>query len=467
MSAVLDVLFLCFFLLLNGSYAALVALAFADAIQRKARRMPEFDPEVLGDHGTPPVTLLAPAYNEEVTVVTAVRSFLQLEYPTLRVLVINDGSTDRTLERLQEAFELEPVTLLSREDLETQAVKACYQSRSRPNLWVIDKVNGGKADALNVGLNHCRSPLVCSLDADTIVERRALLRMVEPFLYGSERVAAVGGTVRVANGCSVRDGQIVDVDLPRSWLARFQIVEYLRAFGSGRLGFNRLGGNLIISGAFGMFRRDALMSVQGYRAGSVGEDLDLVMRLHRASEPGTPPWRIVHVSDPVSFTEVPETLAILGAQRDRWQRGLAEVLSGNLDMLFNPRFGRLGMLVVPFFFVVELLGAVVELAGYAWFLLTVGLGTMQPSLALLYFVVAFLLGFLVSMQCLILDDLQTGFFRGARQRGVLALAALLENFGFRQLVLLYRIRGLIQYGLGDRSWGQMSRKGFAATEVGT
>jgi len=460
MSELLDRGFVIFFLVLNGTYAVLVALAFVDAVQRRARRMPEFDLEVLGDQGTPPVTLLAPAFNEELTIVSAVRSFLQLEYPALRVIVINDGSRDRTMERLVKAFALEPFELLRRGELLSRPVRACYQSRNHPNLWVIDKLNGGKADALNAGFDYARTPLVCSLDADTIVERRALLRMVEPFLYGDGEVAAVGGTVRVVNGCRVRDGLVVGVELPGSWLARFQIVEYLRAFGSGRMGFNRLGGNLIISGAFGMFRRDAVVGIGGYRTDTVGEDIDLVVRLHRARERGGPRWEVVHIPDPVSFTEVPETLAVLGGQRDRWQRGLADVLSSNLDLLFNRSFGSLGLLVVPIYFFIELLGAVVELAGYGWFLFALQTGSIEPALALLYFVVAFLLGFLISMQCMILDDLQTGFFRGVRQRAVLTVVAMLENFGFRQLLLLYRVRGMLRFLRGDKSWGRMIRRGF-------
>ncbi len=465
MSWVLDQAFIAYFLLANGLYAMLVALSFADLIRRRGERMPELHGTVLGDHGTPPVTVIAPAYNEEKTIVASVRSFLQLEYPELQVIVVNDGSRDDTLQRLRDSFELEPTVLGDRHELPTSTVLARYRSRSHPGLVVIDKINGGKADALNVGLNHCTTPLFCGVDADTIVERQALLRMVEPFLYDERRVAAVGGTVRVVNGCSVADGQLGPVQLPSSWLARFQIVEYLRAFGLGRMGFNRLGGTLIISGAFGMFRRDAVVATGGYRVDTVGEDMDLVVRLHRAGLEQGRCWALTHIPDPVCFTEVPETLAVLGAQRDRWQRGLADVLAHNTDMLLNPRFGRLGMFVVPAFVVVELLGAPIELAGYLWFVIHVGLGTMAPAVAALYFVVAFLLGFAISMQCLIMDDLHAGHFRGWRQRAVLALVALLEGFGYRQLVLAYRVRGMLGYLTGDRSWGTMTRQGFDAASA--
>lgn len=456
----IDILFVLFFAMINGSYAILVALSILDILQRRATRMPEFDSIVLSEESTPPISILAPAYNEEAGIEDSVRSFLQLVYPSLQVIVIDDGSTDGTLARLTEKFQLRPIRMVVRQDVPTQPVKAIFQSTRDRRLWVIAKENGGKADALNVGINFCRTPLLCCLDADTIIDRRALLRMVELFLYDEQQVVAVGGTVRVANGCTVKDGLVDATDLPRSWLARFQIVEYLRAFLFGRMGFNRLGGNLIISGAFGLFLREAIVDAGGYRQDTVGEDIDLVVRLHRTNLETGQPYKIVHIPDPVCFTEVPESIAVLSRQRDRWQRGLVDTLIAHRSMLFNYRYGRIGLIVFPFFVLFELLGPLIELGGYGWFLYCIFFGDIDASLVILYFLSAFFLGFLLSVQSLILDDLHTSFFRSTRQRMLLIAVAFLENFGYRQMTLFFRLKGIYRFLLGARSWGKMSKKGF-------
>ena len=457
----LNLFFIAFFAALNGTYCVLMALALYDIIQRRATRLPEMDPMVLAETWSPPISILAPAYNEAATIVDSVRSFLQIEYPQLQVIVINDGSKDDTLERLQRNFDLKPIPLVVRNQIDAKAVRTIYQSGKDSRLLVVDKENGGKADALNVGLNVSRTPLVCCLDSDTVVDRRALLRMVEPFLYDERQVAAVGGTVRVANGCRVKDGLVQEVGLPRSWLARFQAVEYIRGFVFGRVGFNRIGGNLIISGAFGLFSRDALVEAGGYRHDTVGEDMEIIVRLHHGLRLAKRPYRIVHLPDPRSYTEVPESLRGLSRQRDRWQRGLADALMHHRVMFLNPRYGAVGMVVFPIFVFFELLGPVFELAGYGWFVVALVQGYTDPAVNVLFFLVAFFLGFLLSLQALVMDELEGGFYQTVRQRAVLVLFALVENFGYRQLTLFFRLRGMWKYFTGDKSWGSMVRKGFA------
>jgi cellulose synthase/poly-beta-1,6-N-acetylglucosamine synthase-like glycosyltransferase len=455
-----DVFILCYFIGLNGFYGTLIFFSILEIARRKAAQLPELDATVLAQASTPPISVLAPAYNEAETIVDSVRAFLQLEYPQHQVIVINDGSTDATLEKLTDNFDLEPVDLIIRRQLETKPVRKIYQSRKDPRLFVVDKENGGKADALNVGINVARYPLICCADADTIVTRKALLRMVEPYLYDPQGVVAVGGTVRLANGCTFRQGVLQDVGVPDSWVARFQIVEYLRGFLFGRMGLNRLGGNLIISGAFGLFSREAVVEVGGYASDSVGEDMELVVKLQRHVQREDPPRQIVHISDPIAYTEAPESLELLSNQRDRWHRGMADSMWRHKGMFLNPRFGPVGTFVFPAYLMFELFGPVIELFGYFWFVAGISFGFVDVKFALLFLVVAFWLGALMSIQALVIDNWGFNLFRGVRARLKLLSAALLENLGYRQLTLWYRIRGLSKFLIGEKSWGKMTRKGF-------
>jgi len=247
--------------------------------------------------------------------------------------VIKSRRSPHPVARLVESFRLVPTPRAPTASLSTAPVREIYRSRSHANLWVIDKENGGKADALNAGLNLSASPLFCAMDADSLFERRALARIVRPFLEDARTVAA-GGTIRIANGCDVESGIVRRIGLPDSLLARFQVLEYLRAFLSGRMGWDALDATLIISGAFGLFRRSTVVGVGGYATSrtsgeTVGEDMELVVRLHRRLREAGTPYRIAFVPDPVAWTECPETLAVLGRQRDRWQRGLLESLKAD------------------------------------------------------------------------------------------------------------------------------------------
>lgn len=457
----LDFGVLAYFMLINTIYTVLIALSVGEMFRRDATRRDEFFSDLLGNPDAPPISIIAPAYNESASVVESVRGFLHTEYPQLSVIVVNDGSKDDTLQRLKDAFDLVPVDQVVHRRLETKPVRQVYQSADDNRLWVIDKENGGKADALNCGLNLSRSPLVCCVDADTIVERKALLHLVEPFLYEEVEVAAVGGTVRLANGCAVKEGSIVAIDLPEKWIARFQIVEYLRAFLFGRLGYNAFGGGLIISGAFGVFSRRAVIEAGGYLEGSVGEDMELVVRLHRRFREQGIPYKVVYLPDPICFTEAPESYQVLGRQRDRWHRGLIDTLWRHRDMFLNPAYGATGLLVYPIFVLLEFLGPLVELFGYFWFLVSVTLGGIDSNFAMMFFLVAFFWGFLLSLGSLLLDDLEGGLPPASwEMRRGLIIAALAENLGYRQLTLIFRLRGMYSYLRGSQSWGNMMRKGY-------
>lgn len=414
----------------------------------------------------PPIALLAPAYNEAPTIENSVRSLLALDYPDFEVIVINDGSKDDTLGVLQRAFALETVTRDFHRTLAHRQIRGVYRSASHDRLVVVDKENGGKADALNAGLNLARAPIVCSMDADSILEPDSLLRAVQPFVEDPQHVVATGGTVRIANGCTIRDGRVVDIGLPRNILAMLQTIEYLRAFLLARLAWSRMGALTIVSGAFGLFRRSVLIEIGGYAARTVGEDMELIVRLHRHFREQKRPYRIAFVPEPVCWTEAPETLAGLARQRARWHRGALETFFKHRAMAFNPRYGRVGIVGMGQVFLFDVLGPVIELAGYVLMPLMWMLGILSLDYFLAYLALTFVLGVAISVGSLALEEAELRRFPKAIDLIKLALAAVLENFGYRQLNSLWRLWGLWQWLRGVQSWGEMSRKGFQPAAAG-
>lgn len=461
-------LVLAYFIVLNAVYLGTSLFAFR-ALRRYALRMRTLDlSELVTSSGAPSITLLAPAFNEEATCVDSVRSLLTLDYPHYEIVVVNDGSRDRTVDRLVEAFNLVPAPRLPTAGIETARVRQVYRSRRHPNLWLVDKENGGKADALNAGINYCRTPLFCAMDADSLLERDALSRVVRPFLEDAQTIA-VGGILRVANGCTVKQGVVTDVGLPRNVLARFQVLEYLRAFLSGRMGWDALDATLVISGAFGVFKRSVVVDAGGYSTTTVGEDMELVVRLHRHCRENGVPYRIHFVPDPVAWTETPESLSALGRQRDRWQRGLFQSLVRHRKMLFNPRYGRAGMLAYPYFFFLEMIGPVIEALGYVAFAVTLASGRADPWYVAAFVAVAIFLGVALSLAAVALEELS--FRRYPRVADLLHLCwlAVVENIGYRQLTTWWRFRGTISALRGKTAWGERERKGFlpAAPSAGS
>ncbi|MBI2191096.1 MAG: glycosyltransferase family 2 protein [Planctomycetes bacterium] len=454
-----NLLVLAYFVVLNTFYLVTSVFAF-NALRKYARQLRSVDVESLMASGAaPPITLLAPAYNEEATCVQAVRSLLTLKYPEYEILVINDGSRDRTLDRLTEAFDLAAAARAPSAELRTAPVRGIYHSRQHPNLWVIDKENGGKADALNVGLTFCQTPLFCAMDADSLLEREALMRVARPFLEEGNTIAA-GGIIRIVNGCTVERGTLSDVQLPRKLLPQFQVLEYLRAFLSGRMGWAALDATLIISGAFGLFRRSIVVEAGGYTTDTVGEDMELVVRLHRYCREKHIAYRITFVPDPVAWTECPESLRVLGRQRDRWQRGLIDSLWRHRRILLNPSYGRIGLLAYPYFFFLEMLGPLIEAAGYVCFVITVTLGRASESYMLAFLMVALAFGVALSLSAVALEELSLQRYPRFRDLLHLFFLAILENFGYRQLCNFWRVRGTFSMILRRRGWGSMERKGF-------
>ncbi len=450
-----------FFVFVNVFYFSMYTISFGAIITYLRRHMFCDYRVIMQSELTPAVSILAPAYNESSTCIESVSSLLKLNYPTAEVIFINDGSKDNTLDVVIKKFDMVKTERVYVQTIPTKAVRGIYVSQQSQfrNLIVVDKQNGGKADALNVGINVSRYPLVCAIDADSILEDDALLKVVKPFL-DDESVIAVGGIVRIANGCTIDRGRVTDVKLSRKLIPSFQVIEYYRAYLSGRMGWGAINGLLIISGAFGLFKRDIVLKCGGYKHDTVGEDMELVVRMHRYCLENKIPYRVDFVPDPVCWTEAPETLKILGRQRNRWHRGLLDTLIIHRKMLFNKRYGVLGLVSVPYFTIIELFGPVIEAIGYVAVGIGFYLGMVNIEIFILFFIVSVIYGVMFSVSAVMLEEIS--FHRYPRTRDLLKLLILgvVENFGYRQITVWWRIKAFWDYWRGVKTWGAMTRVGF-------
>ena len=408
----------------------------------------------------PKITILVPAYNEEVAIGEAVRQLLSLTYPNLEVVVVNDGSRDDTMGELQRTFALSPVLPVFRKMVDTKPVRQLYRSPVDERLVVVDKDNGGKADALNAALNVASGDLVCAIDADTIVAPDALQQMVAPFL-ASRRTVAVGGTIRLVNNASWKMNRVEVLHAPRKPIVGAQAVEYARSFLVGRLAWNPIGGNIIISGAFGVFRRSSLIAVGGYEHASIGEDMELIVRLRRAAYEAGEPARVEFTPDPVAFTEAPESIRTLARQRNRWFRGLLDVLMRHRRMMLNPRYGSAGMLAMPYFLIVEAFAPIMEVVGLVTLGVLVAGGWLPPS-DLVPLGIAYLASIAASYLVLILDDLVFATYQSTRDRLILSFHVLFEQLIFRPMTTIWRLWGLQLFLRGRTEWGAQQRRGFSS-----
>jgi len=443
----------------------LIALLAVVEVRRYRRSASFTDYTILtSSPQAPGMSILAPAYNEGATIVENVRSLLSIHYRNLEVIVINDGSKDDCLSKLISAYQLRKMDFFVTQSISTKEIRGIYKS-SLPvfhKLTVVDKVNGGKADALNVGINVASKEYIVCIDVDCIIEQDALLKMAKPFLDSTDkRVIASGGVVRIANSCEIRNGRLVKVHLPDSFLPRAQTLEYIRAFLLGRMAWSRINALLLISGAFGAFDKEIVIACGGYNHATVGEDMELVVRMRRYMEEKKIPYKVTYIPDPLCWTEAPASYKILGRQRNRWTRGTIETLSMHRKMCFNPRYRILGMLSYPYWLLFELMAPLVEFTGLIGMLIAAALGYINwpMFLALLGFILSF--GILYSIFAILMEVLTYNQYNKSTDILRLTLTAILEPFIFHPFVVWSAIRGNIDLLRKKNSWGEMSRQGFA------
>jgi cellulose synthase/poly-beta-1,6-N-acetylglucosamine synthase-like glycosyltransferase len=461
-----NTIILIYFLVTNVVYTVLMICSlYSVSLQSKQARAEDFN-FLLQSPATPPVALIVPAFNEEDAIVQTVLSLTELKHPEKEVIVVDDGSTDETAARLIERFQLVRMDLIYRETLPARRPFAFYHNPKYPNLMLVSKENGGKSDALNVGLNIARSPYFCTVDADSIIENDALLRLLMPVMRSPENTVVSGGVVRISNGCKLRGGRVAEIDLPRSWLERCQILEYMRTFLFGRPGWHFLQATFICSGAFCLLHRETVMLAGGFSTDTVTEDIDMIATLHRFLRSRKWKYRMVFITDPVCWTEAPHTVRMLARQRRRWQLGLVQTVMKHHDMIFSPRFGIMGLFGMPFHAYVEAVGCVVEALGTILIPLSFFVGAMPLSLFLLLMTLAVGYGTMLSMGSVVLHEATLRRFPQIRQVLIISLYAVLENLGYRQMLAFIRAQAVIAYFRGARKWEVVKHKGSAtATEA--
>ena len=454
--------FLTYFVGINLGYLLQNIIA-AHGIRRYLQTADQYEAESVFSALDIPISVIVPAYNESASIIQSVRAMLQLEYPQYELIVVNDGSSDDTLAKLIDAYDMREFPEAYRARVDSAPVQGIYRSTRIKNLRVVDKENGGsKADAINAGINICRYPLVGVVDADSVLQPDSLRRVVRPFLEDPTTIA-VGGTVRIANGCTVKQGFLEKIGLPRNFLALVQVVEYLRAFLFGRMSWSPMNGLLIISGAFGVFHKETLVEAGGYNPQAVGEDMELVLRLHRVMKEKGRPYRITFVPDPVCWTDAPENLRDLRSQRVRWQHGLGQAFALNRSLLTNPRGGAVTWAAIPFYMVFELFGPILEVAGYVFIILCGIMGWLAWPEALIFLGLAIGLGVMLSTSAIMLEELSFHMYPNFKQLALLYTIAIVENFGFRQLTAIWRFQGLIRWLRGtEHKWETITRSASLA-----
>lgn len=410
-----------------------------------------------------PVSLLVPAYNEAETIVLNVRNLLSLDFGHYEVVVINDGSKDETLELLKDAFKLIAIHQPFKRSIPTKEVRTIYRSALYPNLVVVDKENGGKADALNAGINVSMYPIFASIDADSILETSSLVKIVYSFMVDPTCVA-VGGIIRIASGCEIVNGELRAVNLSTNPLIMLQTNEYLRAFLTGRIGFNKMRMLLIISGAFGAFNKQAAIEAGGYTAGCIGEDMELIVKLHGKMIDEGRDYSIKFLPDPVCWTQPPNSLGDLKNQRKRWQIGLIDTLVRHRNMAFNPRYGRIGIWCLPYFWIYEVFGPFFEVMGYISVPLSFMLGIVNLHFMVTFFAVAVLYGIILSVGALILEENTFRKYPHFTQLVKLYFYAIIDNFGYRQLNSVYKVEATLGYRKNKSSWGTIKRRAIDTDE---
>lgn len=461
---VLAVNYFSLFYVVTVSTIYLVQLIFASfGLRKYVRSLRYIDyRRFLDSEHMVPISLLVPAYNESATIVDSVKNLLSLDFPEYELIVINDGSKDNTLALLIEAFALIPFPQPYKKSLQTEEIIEVYRSGKDIRLIVLDKKNGGKADALNAGVNVSSYPVVVTIDADSILEKSSLIKIIYSFVSDPTCVA-VGGIVRVGSGCEIVDGQLREIGLSKNPIVALQTTEYLRAFLTGRLGFDVMGMLLIISGAFGAFQKSALIEVGGYSRHCVGEDMELVIKLHKLMHQKKRKYSVRFLPDPICWTQPPERLSDLKKQRKRWHVGLIDSLLRHKDMVFRPKYGRIGMICLPYYWIFELAGPVIETFGYLFIPISFLLGVVNVWFMVSFFLVAVLYGTILSVGALLLEENTFRKYPDLRQLLRLFFFSFVDNFGYRQINTVYKVEAMFGFRKNKSRWGELKRKGFSNT----
>jgi hypothetical protein len=449
-----------------GSYVILAIISAIETKEYMKKNSFVNYKEILSSTISPSISIIAPAYNESLNIIENVRSLLSSHYVNYDVIIVNDGSKDDSLERLILAYDLVKVNFLINQQIATKPIRAGVFKSTNPafeKLTVVDKENGGKADALNMGLNISNNNYVACIDVDCLLLESALQKMIKPFLEVTEEtVIATGGVIRIANSCIIKDGKLLDVNFPEKLIERAQILEYLRAFLLGRMAWSRLNGLLVISGAFGLFNKKIAIEVGGYDTHTVGEDMEIIVRMRRHMEEKNEKYKVAYIPDPLCWTEAPDNYKIFISQRNRWTRGTIETLRKHRKIGFNKKYKSLGLLSYPYWLFFERLAPVIEVIGIIYFVILMALNEVRWDYAFAFIVLAYLFAVLFSIVAIFSEELT---FHQYKKKGTgfkLIVISILEPFVLHPFILYAAIRGNMDYYFNKKKkWGEMTRKGMA------
>lgn len=455
-----EIIFIYMFIVIL-TYSTMLFIGFTQLRKQYRLDKDEIDEDNIDVLYMKPVSIIVPAYNEETGIIDSILSLLSLRYPQTEIIIVNDGSTDQTQQKMIEQFEMSRVQKIVRTQLATKPIRQIFQSKIHPNLLLIEKENGGKADALNAGLNLARYPYFCTIDGDSILEEKSLLRVMKPIIVSNGEVIAAGGNVRIANGLDVRSGAVFQTDLSKHLLIVMQVVEYFRAFLMGRIALSKFNLVLIISGAFSVFAKKWVIEAGGYTSQMIGEDMELVLKLHQLVKDKKLKKRIEFIPDPVCWTEAPQTFSILKKQRIRWHQGLTESLWKHRKMTFNPKYGAIGMISFPYFWIVECFGPIIELGGYVYIGIAFFLGDIYYEYAFMLSLLFVLYGSIFSVASILLEAWALNAYPRISDLFRMLFLSLTEIFWYRPLTLIWRCESFFQIIRGKKEWGNMQRTGFS------
>ncbi len=450
-------------LLVYASYILLAILsAYEMRFYKKKNSFVNYN-TILSSSLSPSISIIAPAYNEQNTIVENIRSLVSLYYNDFEVIIVNDGSKDESMRLMIESFDLIKVDYAIDYKIKCKEILGVYKSRNKAfgKLVVVDKMNGGKADALNAGINISMKDIIACIDVDCILESEALLKMVKPFLEEKTKVIATGGVIRIANNCEIEHGRITKICLPTNWLARMQVLEYFRAFLVGRMAWSRLNGLLLVSGALGLFDRKIVIACGGYNHDTVGEDMELVVRMRRYMADRGEDYKVVYVPDPLCWTEAPSDTKVLGRQRNRWMRGTIETMISHQNLFFNPKYKLLGMLSYPYWFFFEWMAPIIESLGILFAVFFGLLGYISFSFFLTMLLLVFMFSYTYSSFSILYEEISYHQYKNKRDILKLFMSAIIEPFVYHELNLWWSLKGNYDFLTGKKSWGEMTRKGFS------
>jgi len=462
---IIESLFLLYAISIFGFYFWLAIVSAKELIKNiNESKTTNYD-ALLSSPFTPMISVLAPAYNESLSIVENIKALLGLYYPSFEIIVINDGSKDDTLEKSIEAFDLEKIPYVIDYKIPCNEIRGIYKSRIKAyiNLTVIDKKNGGKADALNSGINLAKGDYFVSIDVDSIIDPHALKKLIKPFFEETDKkVIAAGGVIQIANSCKIENGQLIEINVPNQFLPRCQVIEYSRSFLMGRLAWSRLDGLLLISGALGLFDKEVVIGCGGYFTKTVGEDMELVVRMRKYMADQKIKYKVVYISDPLCWTESPSSLKVLGSQRNRWTRGTIDTILLHKNIFFNPKYGFMGMVSHPYWVFFEWMAPIIEVLGILYFSLIAIIG--EPNWPFFYVMLSFVYFFAItfSSYAILFDHLAYNRYKDKRMIIKLILTSWVEPFFYHPLIVYWGIRGNFDYFVRKKkAWGKMTRTGFS------